>query len=304
MQDYLSTVLFYNEYSGHHPQDLFTVKNKLDNINKNYYNNNKKYIYLAGDSTLDNKYWVLNQEAQQAVNGYEYILMPPLMTPDISYHMNKLLVNNDYYVINTAIEASTLLDRSALLLPQDNFIKNNITKNDILIVSIGCNDIALKPSYTTMLNMAKLIFLNNTDNIKQGPDVAWGLKYFIDMFKNNIEYYILRLIENHRPKKIIICMYYYPDEQISNSWSDKVLYYLGYNTNPKKLQEVIKQIFIHAISKIDIDDCTEIIPFAMYSVLNGKNTKDYVQRLEPSNQGGQKLAKELVNLIIINNILT
>ena len=37
-----------------------------------------EFIYLAGDSSLDNKAWILNCQTQ-ALNGYEKILRPPIM---------------------------------------------------------------------------------------------------------------------------------------------------------------------------------------------------------------------------------
>ena len=88
-------------------------------------------------------------------------------------------------------------------------------------------------------------------------------------------------------------MIYYPDEKMTGSWADRTLGFLGYNTNPEKLQAAIHQIFLHATSKIKIEG-TKVIPFAMYSILNGKITDDYVQRVEPSGQGGYKLAKSVL----------
>ena len=46
---------FYNNYHGHNIKDLKTLYNHLKTINSN-----KNFIYLAGDSSLDNKYWLKN----------------------------------------------------------------------------------------------------------------------------------------------------------------------------------------------------------------------------------------------------
>lgn len=123
---------------------------------------------------------------------------------------------------------------------------------------------------------------------------AWGINYFIDLFKNQVEKYILKIIGNIRPKHIIVCMIYYPDIHKTGGWADRVLSYLGYDANPAKLQMIIHQIFIHATSKIRIDN---IVPFPMYSVLDGKNSDDYVQRVEPSSKGGHKLAQAFAEKI-------
>lgn len=248
---------------------------------------------MAGDSSLDNKYWIKN-DFMGAENGYECILNPPLMLPDICYHLNDNLSN--YYTINTAIEASTLMDRQNGLLPQDKIIQEYITNNDVLIVSIGGNDIALKPSVKTIYNMLMMTYMNSTDMIKQGPGSAWGMNYFIKMFKDDVEKYILKLIGNKKPKKIIVCMIYYPDQTETGSWADRTLGALNYNTNPEKLQAAIKQIFIHATNKIEIPGCN-VVPFPMFTVLDGKDTYDYSARVEPSSQGGRKLAEAFASVI-------
>ncbi len=113
------------------------------------------------------------------------------------------------------------------------------------------------------------------------------------MFRDQIKEYIMKLIGNKRPHKIIVCMIYYPDEKSTGSWADRVLGYLGYNEDPVKLQAVIEQLFIHATKDIIIPNC-QVIPFAMYKILNGKNTSDYVQRVEPSEAGGKKLSRAFV----------
>jgi len=138
-----------------------------------------------------------------------------------------------------------------------------------------------------------MMYMNNIETINKGPDAAWCMNYFIDIFKNKSTDYILKLIGDKRPKKIIVCMIYYPDQKMTGGWADRTLNSLGYNTDPKKLQAAINQIFIHGTSQIKING-SEIIPFPMYKILNGRNTDDYIQRVEPSNQGGLKLAQEFV----------
>lgn len=40
---------------------------------------------------------------------------------------------------------------------------------------------------------------------------------------------------------------------------------------------------------------TEVIPLPLFNVLDGKNTDDYVARVEPSPQGGRKMAEYLLD---------
>jgi hypothetical protein len=57
------------------------------------------------------------------------------------------------------VEATTLNERSYRLRPQDKFIRDNISSNDVLIVSVGGNDIALAPAPCTILSIAGLLCL-------------------------------------------------------------------------------------------------------------------------------------------------
>lgn len=284
----INSRLFYSEYHGHRIEHLQLL---IESLKK--HNPKKNFIYLAGDSSLDNKFWI-RDDYMEAENGYESILDPPFMLPDICYHLNSKC--RKYYTVNTAIEESTLADRANGLMPQDKIIQKYITNDDILIVSIGGNDIALKPSISTIYNILMMTYINSTDMIKQGPGTAWGMSYFIKMFKDDVEKYILKLIGDKRPKKIIVCMIYYPDQKETGSWADKTLGSLNYNRNPEKLQAAIKQIFIHATNKITIPDC-DVVPFPMFEVLNGTDTNDYFERVEPSNQGGRKLAEAFIMMI-------
>lgn len=296
----LNTFSFYSSYFGHNINHLISLIRAFKALNPQ-----KPFVFLAGDSSLDNKHWLKHAGKAQkgkspaltdclrAVNGYDKILDPPVMLPDVSYHLNTLLP--DYYTINTAVEEATIASKLHLS-EHDMFIKNNITYNDVLIVSIGGNDIALTPTLATIANMLLLVRLNDLDTIKKGPEEAWGMDYFIKMFKDNVEAYILKLIGDMRPKKIIVCMIYYPDLLSTQGWADTSLSALGYDSHPEKLQEAIKQIFNYATSKIKIPG-SKVIPFPMFKVMNGRDTNDYVERAEPSIQGGRKLATEFAHII-------
>lgn len=284
--------LFYNCYYGHPISQLALLKKELIKSKPN-----QRFIYLAGDSSLDNKYWLGGSDYDKATNGYENIIDPPHVRLDVASQMNKILNESEYCCINCAVEESSIgMRESGGLLDQDIFIRDNISSNDVLIVSVGGNDIALSPSLSTIWNMVLLIYLNTIETIKNGPDYAWGMQYFITMFRDKVRNYVQKLTLRAKPQKVIICMIYYPDQQMTGSWADRTLGYLGYNANPKKLQVAIDQIFRYATSKIKIPGI-EVIPFPMYKILNGKDTNDYVQRVEPSKKGGEKLAKAFVKLI-------
>jgi len=283
---------YYRSYHGHTYNHLQIVYNGLSK-------NKKDKIYLAGDSSLDNKFW-LNNNFVSAVDDYKLFLKPSLMKPDVCYQIIQLCISKNlpYSVINCAVEESTIANRlNDGLLTQDKFIRDNIRSDDILIVSVGGNDIALSPSGSTIWNIIKLLTLNSLDSIKTNPLNAWGMPYFINMFQTKVKEYILKIIGTTRPKKILICMIYFPDENMTGGgWADTTLGYLGYNSNPIKLQEMIRQIFIHATSKITIDG-SEVIPVPMFDVMDGKDSSDYIQRVEPSEKGGLKMAQQFISFI-------
>ena len=223
------------------------------------------------------------------------------MEQDVNYWVNREIVNRgikNLACINTSVEASTVGERvnflSKGLWPQDKFIRDNIRKDDILIVSVGGNDIALRPSLRTILSMLT-IMKSSEEAIKNNR--ACGFKHFVRLFKNKIEKYLLKLTERCCPKEIIVCMIYYPDEVSDGSWADFAFNALGYNNNPQKLQLLIRKAFEMASKKIYIRGA-KITPFPLFKVLNGKNHRDYIQRVEPSSQGGRKMANAFLDVIL------
>jgi len=112
---------FYAEYHGHRVEHLTRLRELLASTGP------AGFIYLAGDSSLDNKHWFFNgfrdkaDQVQQvssfvgeAVNGYEKALAPPLMVKDVAYWINKKCAERAnggqrYCCINTSIEESTIV---------------------------------------------------------------------------------------------------------------------------------------------------------------------------------------------------
>ena len=141
---------FYDEYHGHTLDDLEVVANELPQ--------GRSTIYLLGDSTLDNKYWI-NSGRQPACNGYERLMKTSV--PDVAYWMNREVerrgLGDRFCCVNAAIEESTLGLRKDGLLPHDAFVQGKLRSEDVLVVSMGGNDIALAPSCCTALNMATLL---------------------------------------------------------------------------------------------------------------------------------------------------
>ena len=91
-------------------------------------------------------------------------------------------------------------------------------------------------------------------------------------------------------KRVLVCMIYNPDETADGSWADRTLSGLGYNADPSKLQSLIRRMFALATQKIIIPG-VDVVGVPLFIPLDGKNTADYSQRVEPSASGGEKMAK-------------
>ena len=74
------------------------------------------------------------------------------------------------------------------LWEQDKFIRDNITENDYLIICIGGNDIALKPSMETQMQMGKLIQMSSAEEVRNNPE-AWGFEHFQSIFKTKVIFF-------------------------------------------------------------------------------------------------------------------
>jgi len=298
MSEKVNTSRFYHEWKGHPISDVSTFRSIT--LSKRP---DKPIVYLAGDSSLDNKYWV---PSSNSVAGeplpvevpaiYHATLDRPQPKPDVAFWLNHLLQDRAT-ALNLAVEASTLKERDNDLLDHDKFIRDHIRAEDILVVSIGANDIAMRPTFATVRHMLQLAWVTPRRSLERGT--AWSLSHFTNMFKDQVQSYISRLVEGQKPRAIIVCMIYFPLEanaSLQKSWADLPLKMLGYNRFPGQLQSAIRGMYEHATKKIQIEGSV-VVPCALFEVMDGKNGDDYTARVEPSVEGGRKMALQLEGLI-------
>lgn len=286
---------YYSPYIGHQPEHLASVLHCLRK------DNDRCVVFLAGDSTLDNKHWLFRGKDKEsptpynnseisgdALGGYREVLSPPRMIKDVAYWlMFEGAADGRFAALNTAVEESTLQGRSSTLRLQDKFIQDNITANDVLVISAGGNDVALRPSRETQIAMMKLM---------QGQQEE-ALAHFVQIFKNEAEYYAKSLVAKVKPRAIIVCMLYFLDESNNDhGFAEGTLTALNYNQDPSFLQGIQRMVFQAATRQINVEG-TKVIPLPLYDCLDGKDTTDYISRVEPSVLGGQKMGRLLAEKI-------
>jgi len=283
---------FYTEYHGHKIDDLERLASSLPR--------GRGVIYLVGDSTLDNKYWLIDHGMEGACNGYEECLQPARSPPDVAHWINHECVvrglSGELCCVNAAIEESTLgLRHGGTLLPQDAFVQRHLCEKDVLCVSMGGNDIALRPTLCTIVSMATLLA---TPSFLIQWGLAPGLGHFVGLFRDATRRYLQCLMRDRKPRCVVACMLYYLDETPGGSWADFTLQKLGYDKDPTKLQLIMREVYRRGTSQLGSIDGVPVVPVPMYEALDGKTSDDYVQRVEPSSQGGRKLAALIMDRLV------
>jgi hypothetical protein len=293
----IKTSRFYFEWKGHPIADVETLHNSILSLRQD-----RPVIYLAGDSSLDNKYWVPSSGSRgeelpvPVPSIYLETLDRPQPKPDIAFWLNHFL-GDRATALNLAVEESMLRDRDHDLLPHDEFIRDHLRPQDVLIVSVGANDIALRPSLGTIFNITQLAWLTPRVFVERGLSLSLG--HFKTKFGKNMRSYIARMTEKQMPRAVIVCMIYFPLEagaRDQSSWADMPLRLLGYNSFPAQLQTAIRKIYETATKRIELPG-TEVIPCPLFEVLDGKCSEDYSARVEPSVEGGRKIASQFNDLL-------
>ena len=109
--------------------------------------------------------------------------------------------------------------------------------------------------------------------------------------------YASNLVAKKKPRVVVVCMIYYLDVNGRGSWADATLQLLGYNYAPGVLQRGIRQVYRNGTKRIRLNG-VPVVALPLFEVLDGSDTRDYVQRVEPSPTGGAKLAKAIVDAVL------
>jgi lysophospholipase L1-like esterase len=217
------------------------------------------------------------------------------MVQDVSYHFNAIAHEQrrtkPVVTINAAIEESTVRDRDTQLLEQDRFICEHLAPQDVLVVSMAGNDVALRPTLSTILSMLLLTHAAPKTLIRCGW--APGQGYFEHLFGERVRRVAERVVSKTKPALIVICMLYYLDERPGGSWADPVLSKLGYDRDPAKLQLILSTMCERLTRHGLHIEGNRVAICPLFEALDGSDPADYCERVEPSVQGGRKMAERI-----------
>ena len=328
---------YYSYYNGHKISHLEYIHDSLRSQGC------RRFVFFCGDSSLDNKHWLFDRLAPgdrreggpippatmrdesitaPAVNGYDQVLTGSgarsavenkshaRMAKDVCYWLNRQAEDEcgslELCTIMSSVEASTAADRFHFgLLKQDEFIRDRVTENDAIVMSVGGNDVALAPTIATVVNMA---LLNLSPQWLTFIAFSPGYHHFVGWFRRMLLSYVGKLTAKRRPAKVIVCMIYYPDEKPTGGWADAQLELLLYRAGrrpwncPGRLQFVIRSLFQGLKSELGPGGGAlpaglaglDLQLYPLFEAMDGKHTDDYEQRVEPSVQGGQKMARGIL----------
>ena len=179
---------------------------------------------------------------------------------------------------------------------------------DIMVLSLGGNDIVLSPSFSTIAALIGALCASSISSLESGT--AWGLNTLIKLFRDDMQTYINALYDaGARPSAIIVLFPYLPERagpHTQSSWADFSLKLLGYDSAPEKLERVMRAVYQRATCQLQPPPHsqtqthhTRIIPLALFDGVldSASGSGDFIARVEPSAKGSAKIAQRLAEII-------
>lgn len=153
---------------------------------------------------------------------------------------------------------------------------------------------ALTPTRKTIENLSVLLSQNSLETlqVRQNCSAIPGLPHFLDLFGVQMTRYARALAGRMVPSLVCVCSIYFPDEKATGSWADHSLSLMQYDNYPQLLQTAITRIHEDATCTVKVPG-TRMAYVRLSNVLDGRDTRDYVARVEPSVTGGEKMARLL-----------
>lgn len=182
--------------------------------------------------------------------------------------------------VNAAVEESCLKDAPSA---HDGFVLSHVKPGDFVVISIGGNDLILKPSNSVLMSMGVGTYLVPDSCIDTA--LSWLPNPLYDLFVTRTQEYVDMF---YKASRKVVYTPYFPC-QSGVGWASRLLDRI----NMDKAQTTIRAV--HNIYHKKLKDITAAAP--LYEALDCTNELDYKYRVEPSVQGGKKISHFLFFLL-------
>ena len=230
-----------------------------------------KQILLLGDSVIDNKSYVLDDELE------------------VVEHLHNLITKNETFdgaiaIKKIAVDGFTMND-----LIENSLKKEEIDEATHLVVSIGGNDLLHNISFlqttselSKIMGKGAMIGKWGAKELNPSRNKVFEETYFeiIEPFKKQYETIVANL-SNHRAN-LLLCTVYEGDLVDSDEFSDV-------SNSSKTMVSIFNDIVYRVANKFNAD-VLELRDIFISS-------DDYANPIEPSHIGGEKLAQSIVQWI-------
>lgn len=271
----LKNELYYITFDGHEKDHIEFIRNKLLEKGKN------KFVYLSGESLFDNKRHVKTKKE----TIYKNIFQKEENINDIENQLNDKLLY-DYVSLNCSYSNSSITDRNKRVYENDNFIGNNITEDDFLVISLNGADFLEKTNHDIISKISYVLEKPPDENSKD-------LLFICDYYLIELKKYINHLTYFKYPEKIFIYCFLYPSSN-EDKELDTIFNMNGYKKRSKRFKKMLENIFNFLNSKLS---CPKIKFIKVNEIINHEDNSLYSGKLRLNEKGGDLLTTNIVNEI-------
>lgn len=266
---------YYITYDGHLPEHIQYIRNKYLEKGKN------KFVYLTGESLFDNKRYIKTKSDTIYKNIFEkeYVLN------DIENQLNVKLLY-DYVCLNCSYSDSSLTDRNKRIYENDNFVRDNISTDDMLLIGLNGSDFFER----TNQDLVSKISYTLEHPVEENKSLLFICEYIHD----NLKKYIDNLTKFQYPGKIIVFCYLYPSENEDKAL-DTIFNLNGYKKRPTRFKNMLNFIFKYLILKFK-----DIKFIQLDKVISCKDNSLYSGKLRLNEKGGDILTNSIIKEIFVN----
>ena len=199
-----------------------------------------------------------------------------------------------------ASQADACSSQEVELLPQDKFASGRLGEEDTLIISASGNDFNHDEIHKVFEASLKE-FPEDSQHDKEAFEnrVRWVAEKLSGIYHEALQAYATKLVEKTKPKNVFICAYsdFY---EFQTGWAtDLFKYVVGGGDNAKGfsfIRELWRDLYNNQMQHIKVHG-TQVYIVPLFNVLDRNDPMDFAAQVEPSVQGGMKMAIAFSDLI-------